>query len=150
MKNNLISEIEQVRKAVVLVPKVVKSGYCAAPPYGCGLRAIGFRDTLSKTEYKISGLCQKCQDKIYEDEDGEGGPPYEVITKGIEAWLPSEKSKQKPFFGLDRRNYLNYREPWFVERRTNERVLILIFLIMLLVPFNLVMGGYVLWKYLNG
>lgn len=70
------------------------------------------------------------------------------MNKGISAWLPEHSKKN--FFGTDRRIYLNYREPWFVERKTNKRVLILIFLIMLLVPFNLVMGGYVLWKYLNG
>lgn len=28
-----------------------------------------FRDELSKKEYKISGLCQECQDKIFGTED---------------------------------------------------------------------------------
>lgn len=28
----------------------------------------GFKDQLSRREYEISGLCQKCQDKIFEVE----------------------------------------------------------------------------------
>ena len=31
----------------------------------CKNKVIKFRDELSKKEYKISGLCQKCQDKIW-------------------------------------------------------------------------------------
>ena len=31
----------------------------------CGEEAIEFRDSLSKKEYGISGLCQKCQDKVF-------------------------------------------------------------------------------------
>jgi len=31
----------------------------------CGRSVILFRDTLSKKEYSISGMCQKCQDEIF-------------------------------------------------------------------------------------
>ena len=41
---------------------------CICPPYGCG-NPIGnypFRDRLSLKEYAISGLCQRCQDRIFQ------------------------------------------------------------------------------------
>ena len=31
----------------------------------CNKEITGFRDKLSEKEYKISGLCQECQDKIF-------------------------------------------------------------------------------------
>lgn len=34
----------------------------------CGKKNVlstGFRDELSKEEYKISGMCQECQDKVF-------------------------------------------------------------------------------------
>jgi len=31
----------------------------------CGNPAKDFRDKLSEREYTISGLCQKCQDKVF-------------------------------------------------------------------------------------
>ena len=31
----------------------------------CGEEAFEFRDALSRKEYGISGMCQKCQDKIF-------------------------------------------------------------------------------------
>jgi len=31
----------------------------------CGEEIKGFRDKLSVKEYRISGLCQKCQDEIF-------------------------------------------------------------------------------------
>lgn len=34
----------------------------------CNKEITGFRDSLSEKEYKISGLCQKCQDKIFNAE----------------------------------------------------------------------------------
>ena len=38
---------------------------CVNPPSGCAGPAVEFRDELSKREFRISGLCQKCQDKIF-------------------------------------------------------------------------------------
>lgn len=41
-------------------------------PKGCCVKckrpAIAFKDTLSQKEYSISGLCQTCQDVIFNDE----------------------------------------------------------------------------------
>ena len=43
-----------------------KKGLC---PF-CGLEAskMEFRDDLSKKEFEISGLCQKCQDETFEED----------------------------------------------------------------------------------
>ena len=40
---------------------------------GCNkpINAYDFRDELSKKEYHISGLCQKCQDEIFGGEQDE-------------------------------------------------------------------------------
>ena len=32
----------------------------------CGQSATEFKDALSEKEYKISGMCQKCQDDTFE------------------------------------------------------------------------------------
>ena len=37
------------------------AGVCAF----CQKPITGFRDALSEKEYQISGLCQKCQDKVF-------------------------------------------------------------------------------------
>lgn len=31
----------------------------------CGKPATDFRDELSEREYRISGMCQQCQDKVF-------------------------------------------------------------------------------------
>lgn len=36
------------------------------PICGIKINMIEFRDALSKKEYEISGLCQRCQDDIFE------------------------------------------------------------------------------------
>ena len=38
---------------------------CIKPPLGCGEKITGFNDSLSEKEYKISGLCQDCQNKVF-------------------------------------------------------------------------------------
>lgn len=35
------------------------------PFCGCDTSNMKFKDALSEKEYKISGLCQKCQDKMF-------------------------------------------------------------------------------------
>ena len=40
----------------------VKDGFCPT----CGKRLTGFRDELSRKEYIVSGICQQCQDSIFE------------------------------------------------------------------------------------
>lgn len=43
----------------------IEANRCVSTPIGCGQPIKGFRDTLSRDEYKISGLCQNCQDNIF-------------------------------------------------------------------------------------
>lgn len=40
---------------------IIQADQCV---FGCG-PATQFRDELSKREYTISGMCQKCQDKVF-------------------------------------------------------------------------------------
>lgn len=41
--------------------KVINSNDCAT----CDTPNIDFKDDLSKKEYKISGMCQNCQDRVF-------------------------------------------------------------------------------------
>jgi len=41
----------------------IEEGRC--PFCGVVVNPSDFRDELSKKEWKISGLCQKCQDKVF-------------------------------------------------------------------------------------
>ena len=34
----------------------------------CGKEVEGFKDRLSAREFEISGLCQDCQDKVFEED----------------------------------------------------------------------------------
>ncbi len=43
----------------------IEGDTCVRAPIGCGQPATKFRDDLSKKEYTISGLCQKCQDGMF-------------------------------------------------------------------------------------
>lgn len=47
----------------------IRANKCVPPPIGCGGDAVEFRDTLSVKEYGMSGLCQTCQDKVFQDDD---------------------------------------------------------------------------------
>jgi len=38
---------------------------CVRAPIGCGGPASEFRDAISRREYAISGLCQRCQDSVF-------------------------------------------------------------------------------------
>lgn len=42
-------------------PQTIRSGTCVF----CKDPDTNFRDTLSEREYAISGMCQKCQDKMF-------------------------------------------------------------------------------------
>lgn len=48
----------------------IENDICVPPPYGCGLplSGKGFRDGKSLYEFSISGLCQHCQDKVFEEQ----------------------------------------------------------------------------------
>lgn len=41
---------------------------CQPEPIGCGGDATEFADELSRAEYRISGLCQKCQDQFFSED----------------------------------------------------------------------------------
>ena len=45
--------------------EVIKANKCMDPPFGCGGEVGEFRDELSMKEYRISGLCQECQDSVF-------------------------------------------------------------------------------------
>ena len=43
----------------------ITSDVCIRKPTGCEGPATEFKDELAKSEYALSGLCQKCQDKVF-------------------------------------------------------------------------------------
>lgn len=43
----------------------IKADCCVPAPIGCGKPVGEFRDEISRREYRISGLCQTCQDKFF-------------------------------------------------------------------------------------
>lgn len=56
------------RPVDLLVPgrrEAIAAQRCIASPIGCGCEATFFRDELSEREFRISGLCQRCQDSIF-------------------------------------------------------------------------------------
>ncbi len=44
-----------------------KKGLCAT----CGGDTIEFRDEISRKEFRITGMCQTCQDSIFECDEEE-------------------------------------------------------------------------------
>lgn len=48
-----------------LVVPAVRNSRCVEKPYGCGEPTNGFVDDVSQKEYLMSGLCQKCQDRLF-------------------------------------------------------------------------------------
>ena len=42
---------------------------CVAGGFGCNKPIDGFKDAISVKEFKISGLCQTCQDTVFADPD---------------------------------------------------------------------------------
>lgn len=57
---NLLSQITGANRQ-----KTITDNRCVPPPIGCGGPATEFRNDLSRREYSISGLCQKCQDTFF-------------------------------------------------------------------------------------
>jgi len=43
----------------------IRANMCVPPPIGCGGPATEFRTPLHEKEYRISGLCAKCQEQIF-------------------------------------------------------------------------------------
>lgn len=46
--------------------EAITQDVCVPSPFGCGRRAAEFRDDASRREFAISGLCQHCQDIIFD------------------------------------------------------------------------------------
>jgi hypothetical protein len=42
---------------------------CVPAPIGCGKPVVKFHTVESAKEFEISGLCQHCQDEIFEGEE---------------------------------------------------------------------------------
>jgi hypothetical protein len=45
--------------------ETIKQDVCIPPPIGCGGPANEFEDEMSRREFRISGLCQACQNKVF-------------------------------------------------------------------------------------
>ncbi len=67
----------------------IEANRCCPPPIGCGGLTGPFKNTLSEKEYTISGLCQKCQDRIFDAPEDE--TPSEVWSNASK-----DKPKDKP------------------------------------------------------
>jgi len=59
IENFLTSIIGQPRQVSISQDR------CVPSPIGCGGEATEFRDEISRREFSISGLCQKCQDAFF-------------------------------------------------------------------------------------
>ena len=60
-------ELEQFLEEVSGRTSAIHENVCINPPLGCGkpIKLSDFRNEISQREYRISGLCQQCQDEIF-------------------------------------------------------------------------------------
>lgn len=56
---------EGIMKALGFETEVLATKFEVCPICETEIYFRGFRDELSLKEYKISGMCQQCQDKIF-------------------------------------------------------------------------------------
>ena len=68
-------EVEATLKGIFGIDRreAIRKDVCQPRPLGCGGPATKFKDEISKAEYRISGLCQTCQDGIFKDPEDEAG-----------------------------------------------------------------------------
>jgi len=68
-KNQFLPKPDLSKPAFSIFKKEAKSISSNKCPF-CGevIYLNGFKDELSKKEYGISGLCQKCQDEVFSPE----------------------------------------------------------------------------------
>ena len=59
--------MDWIRKKLESKKRAIEDGICNL----CGEPVLSFKDELSLTEYEISGICQNCQDELFEPD------PYE-------------------------------------------------------------------------
>lgn len=60
--NNLLKQRFGVDREQSILDEV-----CVAAPIGCGMPVVKFRTDEDAKEYEISGLCQSCQDDLFDD-----------------------------------------------------------------------------------
>ena len=58
-------EVERLLEGFSGRTTAIEADRCVDEPIGCGKPAIVFKDGLSKREYRMSGLCQTCQDSLF-------------------------------------------------------------------------------------
>lgn len=64
MKKEKLIKPNLSKPAFKIFPKMadrIKKSKCTT----CNDRILKFRDELSRKEYSISGMCQECQDKVF-------------------------------------------------------------------------------------
>ena len=66
--SNKSKDIEQLldTESLILYGRTRKSSILRDVCVACGKPATEFKDELSKKEYTISGMCQACQDGIFD------------------------------------------------------------------------------------
>jgi hypothetical protein len=64
MKKDFLNEIELQLNRMFIRQQIGWCPVCSEP-----VDKSLFRDSLSKKEFELSGLCQKCQDDVFSEED---------------------------------------------------------------------------------
>lgn len=67
-----MAETPSPRPVDILFPEMKRSAsilnrVCIPKPIGCGQPIVRFKDSVSESEYRISGLCQECQDNFFKE-----------------------------------------------------------------------------------
>lgn len=80
LKNSPVGALDPAASLLAL------RGFCPL----CGQEVTGFDDDLSLREYRISGLCQSCQDGVFDPELGESmevpTDPADFVELEDEGW----------------------------------------------------------------
>ncbi|KKM03580.1 hypothetical protein LCGC14_1773010 [marine sediment metagenome] len=58
-------KIEELLESQFSRTSAIEANRCVPEPAGCGKPIADFKDDLSEKEYRISGLCQICQDTVF-------------------------------------------------------------------------------------
>lgn len=58
-------ELEKLLEGFSGRTTAIKADRCVDEPIGCGKPVGDFRNDLSEREYRLSGLCQICQDDLF-------------------------------------------------------------------------------------
>lgn len=61
-----IDSMARMNKAKAMKRAAIRESRCADAPIGCGeiVTPAQFRDDASRDEYRITALCQQCQDRV--------------------------------------------------------------------------------------